>query len=134
MFVHTLTVRFRDLDALNHVNNSVYLTYLEEARIAYMTDRQVNSLAVPEQGTILAHCEIDYRRPAALGDRLRVELAVGVIRFSSFEFTYRVLRDRDNALIAQARTVQVCYNYRLGTPIRIPSAWIPVLQADQAGV
>lgn len=131
MFTHTLTVRFRDLDALNHVNNSVYLTYLEETRIAYMAARQVGGLTNPEQGTILAHCEIDYRRPALLADTLRIELGIGSIRHSSFEFTYRVIRQADEQLIAQAMTVQVCYNYRLGTPIRIPGDLLQLLQADQ---
>jgi acyl-CoA thioester hydrolase len=129
MFIHTLQVRFRDLDALNHVNNSVYLTYLEETRIAFMNEHQVGGLSSPEQGTILARCEINYRFPAKLGDTLTVEMRVGEVRRSSFEFLYRVVRQDDHKLIAEAKTVQVCYNYVLNTPVRVPEEWRRQLQS-----
>jgi acyl-CoA thioester hydrolase len=136
MFTHTLQVRFRDLDALNHVNNSVYLTYLEETRIAFMNAHGVGGLSTPERGTILARCEIDYRYPAKLGDTLNIEMRVGEIRRSSFEFIYRIVRpdQRGAKLIATAKTVQVCYNYILNTPIRVPEDWQLRLQAEQTTV
>lgn len=132
MFTFRLVVRFRDIDALNHVNNSVYLTYLEECRIAYMRETQIGSMGQPEQGTILARCEIDYRYPAILGDELEVRMHVGDIRSSSFQFLYSMIRLRDDKLIAQAMTVQVCYNYVIGAPVRIPLAWREQLQAGQS--
>lgn len=123
MYVHTLKVRFRDLDALNHVNNAVYLTYLEETRIAMMDAIGVSRLMTRERSWILARCEIDYRAPALLGESLRVEVRPGEIRNTSFELTYRVVRDSDNALIAEARSVQVCYDYAHGHPTRVPNEW-----------
>lgn len=121
MFLYTLAVRFRDLDALNHVNNSVYLTYLEESRIAFMRETQVGSLDDPEQGTILAHCNIDYRLPAVLGDTLVIRVWVGEIRRSSFELRYLIERKMDATTIAEAQTIQVCYNYITKQPIRLSS-------------
>jgi acyl-CoA thioester hydrolase len=129
MFTHTLQVRFRDLDALNHVNNSVYLTYLEETRIAFMNATRVGGLFSPEHGTILARCEIDYRHPARLGDVLRIEMSTGKIRNSSFVFAYRIIRESDQKLIAEACTVQVCYNYVLNKPVRVPDEWKVALSA-----
>ena len=131
MFTHTLQVRFRDLDALNHVNNSVYLTYLEETRIAFMHAHHVGGLHTPERGTILARCELDYRFPARLGDTIVIEMQVGAIRRSSFEFVYKLYRQADRKLIAEAKTVQVCYNYVLNTPIRVPEDWLQQLKAEQ---
>jgi acyl-CoA thioester hydrolase len=132
MFTHTLIVRFRDLDALNHVNNSVYLTYLEEARIGYMLARGFGRLANQERGTILARCEIDYRFPAVLADVLEIEMEVGEVRHSSFEFIYRIVRQANRRRIADATTVQVCYNYLLRTPIRVPVQWRSALALDQS--
>lgn len=77
MFVHTLQVRFRDLDAYNHVNNAVYLTYFEEARIAFITAIGMRGLFSPERSTVIAHAEIDYRAPAQLGDRLDIAVRTG---------------------------------------------------------
>jgi acyl-CoA thioester hydrolase len=134
MFTHSINIRFRDLDALRHVNNSVYLTYLEEARIAYMQERQAGTLFDPQHGTIMAHSEIDYRFPATLGDTLVIEMNVGIIRSSSFEFIYTLYRQSDRRVIATAMTVMVCYSYVLNTPVRLPNEWCKQLEADQVTV
>ena len=134
MFTHVCQVRFRDLDAMRHVNNSVYLTYLEETRIAYMNARRSGSLFDAEHGTIMARSEINYRFPATLGDALVIEMTVGQIRRSSFEFDYSLYRQADRRLIAQAKTVMVCYNYTLNMPVRVPDAWLAALRADQPAV
>jgi acyl-CoA thioester hydrolase len=131
MFVHTLSVRFRDLDALNHVNNAVYLTYLEEARLAFSAEMGVDWSRFQEQGFVLARCEIDYRRPALLGDALRIELSVGDMGRSSFEFVYRILRVDDGQLIAEARTTQVCFDFIHNRPTRLPQAWRAALARHQ---
>lgn len=131
MYTHLLSVRFRDLDALNHVNNSVYLTYLEEATIAYMRARGIGGVQGPEEGTILAHCEIDYRYSAVLGDTLNIELTVGAIRNRSFEFIFKITRLSDHKLIAEARAVHVCYNYTLHVSQPVPDSWRDLLAADQ---
>lgn len=132
MFVHTLTVRFRDLDALNHVNNAVYLTYLEEARLAFSAEMGVDWSRFQEQGFVLARCEIDYRRPALLGDTLRIELGVGNLGRSSFEFVYRVTRVDDGQLIAEARTTQVCFDFIRNRPARLPETWRAALARHQS--
>ena len=55
-FVHSETVRFRDVDALGHVNNAVYLTYLEQARIAFLAPMDADQTTM-----ILARAEIDLK-------------------------------------------------------------------------
>ena len=132
MYTHTLKVRFRDLDALNHVNNAVYLTYLEETRIAMMDAIGVSRLMTREKSWILARSEIDYRLPAVMGDVLRIEVHPGEIRNSSFDLRYRIVRDADGRLIAEARSVQVCYDYVHGHPTRVPNEWRERLLAVDA--
>lgn len=127
MFVHTLQVRFRDLDAYNHVNNAVYLTYFEEARIAFITSIGMRSLFSRERSTVIAHAEIDYRAPAQLGDRLDIEVSTGEIRNTSYELCYRITRQSDGALIATGKTVQVCFNFVLNAPTRLPEEWRALL-------
>jgi acyl-CoA thioesterase FadM len=53
----------------------------------------------------------------------------GEIRNSSFMFVYRIIRASDEKLIAEARTVQVCYNYALNKPVRVPDEWKKALAA-----
>lgn len=130
MFAHTLTVRFRDLDAMDHVNNATYLTYLEEARLAFAPEMGVDWPRFRQQGFVIAHCDIDYRHPAVLGDVLTVELTAGAMGRTSFEFLYRILRS-DGRLIAEARTVQVCYDSTRNRLIRLPDEWRRVLARHQ---
>ena len=64
-FVHRERVRFRDLDSLGHVNNAVFLTYLEEARIGYLVPHGAEAANM-----ILARVEIDFRAPLRDGDEI----------------------------------------------------------------
>ena len=127
MFTHTLTPRFNDMDIYNHVNNAVYLTYFEEARVAFMSASGLRSLYTRESSTIVAHADIDYKAPAKLGDVLDIEVSVSGVRNSSYALSYRVTRREDNALIATGSTVQVCFNFVLNAPTRIPEAWRTIL-------
>jgi acyl-CoA thioester hydrolase len=128
IFTHQLEVRFRDCDAMGHVNNAVYLTYLEQARFAHW---RANGLgghtldsapaddggpAIP--GVIVARVEIDYRRAAKHGDVLRVHLGVAAIGRSSFTYEYEIV-DATETLIANARTVIVRFDYAAGRSVPI---------------
>ena len=130
VFSHQLEVRFRDCDAMGHVNNAVYLTYLEEARFHHwrasgIAKRALNSApasdaGVPDDvaGVIVARVEIDYRRPAKYGDLLRIDIGVAAIGRTSFTYEYDIL-DASNAVIATARTVIVRFDYAAGKPVPI---------------
>jgi acyl-CoA thioester hydrolase len=130
IFIHRLEVRFRDCDPMGHVNNAVYLTYLEQARFSHWRatgltltngERGVSrpsGLPAPEDipGVILARVEIDYRRPAKYGDWLDVRLGIASFGRSSFTYEYEI-RDTDGALIAEARTVLVRFDYVAGRAV-----------------
>ena len=121
-FVHQLEVRFRDCDPMGHANNAVYLTYLEQARFAHWRalwkyrqdgwDRRV-------PGVILARAEVDYRGQAREGDVLDIQLNIAKLGRTSFHYEYRIT-DQKGALILEARTVQVMYDYAQGKPVVIP--------------
>jgi conserved hypothetical protein TIGR00051 len=98
-----IQVRFRDLDALGHVNNAVYLTYLEVARAAYFSRLEPDW--VGKGRFILARAEVDFLRPILLQDP--VEVGVRVVRLgrSSFDMEYLVLAAGEEA--ARGKTVQV---------------------------
>lgn len=116
---HRLEVRFRDCDPMGHVNNAVYLTYLEQARFAHWREIWgMNFERLPEgtPGVILAHAEIDYRRPAKYGDHLEVRISLESIGRTSFSYRYDIV-DGDDQLIATARSVQVMYDYATSKPV-----------------
>jgi len=133
MFIHTLTPRFADLDTYNHVNNAIYLTYFEEARIAHMSMIGLRQLLTPRCSTIIAHAEVDYKAPAKLGDTLDIGVRVSAVRNSAFTLSYQVTRRGDGVLMATGNTVQVCFNFELNSPTRIPDEWRKILGADADG-
>jgi acyl-CoA thioester hydrolase len=131
MFVHQLEVRFRDCDPMGHVNNAVYLTYLEQARFAHWRElwkyRQEGwDRRVP--GVILARAEVDYRGQAREGDLLDVRISVAKLGRTSFHYEYEVV-DQKGQLVLEARTVQVMYDYAAGKPVEIPDAIRRMLDA-----
>jgi acyl-CoA thioester hydrolase len=121
-FVHRDTVRFRDVDAMGHVNNAVYLTYLEDARISFL--RRIGA-DVPEM--ILARAEIDFRSPLSEGDELQIGVRPARVGTKSFELEYE-LRVGDK-LAAEAKTVIVSYDYAARQPVAVPDHWREKLAA-----
>jgi acyl-CoA thioester hydrolase len=134
IFTHRIEVRFRDCDPLDHVNNAVYLTYLEQARIAHWRSLWGfrTAEAVPEMpGVILARAEIDYRRPARFGDLLDVRIGVSAIGRTSFTYEYEIV-DRDSNVVATARTVLVMYDYAASKPVAVPDSLREMLRQPPA--
>jgi acyl-CoA thioester hydrolase len=100
-----IEIRWNDLDVYAHVNNAIYLTYLEEVRDEWLSA----SLGDPAQiwNWVLVHVEIDYRRELALAD----DFAVASCRLdrlgNSSVTTREEIRTLDGELAAEAKSVLV---------------------------
>jgi acyl-CoA thioester hydrolase len=119
-FVHRERVRFRDLDPMGHVNNAVFLTYMESARTAFLIELGAAS-GVHDLPIIVARIEIDFRSPAGLGDEVEVGVRAGRFGTKSFDLEYE-LRAGDR-LLAEAKSVCVGYDYATGETVAIPDDW-----------
>ena len=125
MFVHRETVRFRDLDSMGHVNNAVFLTYLEEARIAFLFGRGATT-----DSLIVARVEIDYRSPVRLGETVDVGVRCTRLGTKSFDLEYELRVDGE--VVAEAKSVQVTFDYERGEAIPVPEDWREKLTAVAA--
>ena len=115
-----LDVRFRDHDALGHVNNAVYATYCEEARVRYYRDVLDRSV-VSGVSTVLAHFEIDYARAVAEVPSVTVAAGVTDVGESSFDMAYEVRVDGEAAATAEA--TQVVYDADADESRPVPDEW-----------
>lgn len=109
-FRYNVRVVWRDLDAAGHVNNAVYLTYMESARTAAyyaMTGGQEPR----DLDIILARATIDFRSPASLHEDLVVEVRPGRVGSTSFALLYDVREARTGRLVAEGESVQVAFDY-----------------------
>lgn len=105
-----IEVRFRDMDSMGHVNNAVFFTYFENARIAYW--RAVPAIRSRKSlDYILARAECDFRSPATVEDALACHIRVGSFGRSSFTFEYLLRDERTGRVVAEGRTVQAVYDY-----------------------
>ena len=116
-FAYPIQVRWRDTDPFGHVNNAVFASYLEHARVELWREQLGNgsSAGIPFW---ISHLEVDFRRPLALDDHVEVGISVGELGGASFEFHYRI--EVDGKLAATAATMQVCVNPETGRPQRMP--------------
>ena len=106
-------VPYGDVDAMGHLNNVAYLRYLEWARQKYWLAMR-GSIDFLDIDFVVAHAEIDYRASVTMGEVLDVEIHVSRMGKSSFDFSYRVTRP-DGSLVAEAKTTQVCFDWRSRT-------------------
>jgi len=110
-----IDVRFADLDALNHVNHAVFITYLEHARFRWWAE-YLDGRPFAEEGFVIARVEVDYRKPIVLGDQVRVDLRCAHVGHTSFALAYKVIRTRDEVVMAEGQTVQVMMDFGTGRP------------------
>ena len=118
--VHEIVPRFRDTDAMGHINNAVYVTYLEVARQVYWKrlDQHADYRRVP---FILAGVHIDFRSEALVSEVLEAGLRLEWIGEKSFAFPDRIWEKTTRRTVAEATTVQVCYDYAAKKTIPMPA-------------
>ena len=107
-FTHRERVRFRDCDPMGHVNNAVYSTYLEQARIGVLGGLDP---------FILARVEIDFRAELRAGEEVEVATRCSRVGTKSFDLEH-VIR-ADGRVVAEAKSVLVGYDYEAGRSVPI---------------
>ncbi len=120
-FSTEIEVRFADLDAYGHVNNAVYLTYLETARTKLLQEGFVEFM---NNGLLflVVRVECDYKKPIDLTDRVVVKLRVERIGNTSFDIAYTI-HNGQGIVFAEAKTTMVCYDQRQGRTTRVPAGF-----------
>ncbi|WP_055530642.1 acyl-CoA thioesterase [Streptomyces graminilatus] len=114
--IYRCPLRWADMDAYGHVNNVVFLRYLEEARIDFLFRPDKDF----QQGSVVARHEIDYKRQLVHRHTpVDIELWVTRIRAASFTLTYEV-KDPDQMYV-KASTVIVPFDFATQRPRRITS-------------
>ena len=117
-----IPVQWGDLDALNHVNHTVFLTWMETARMLYFYEVGMMELYENSNiGPILARIEVDYKFPVVFPDEVKVQTSVSRIGNSSFDMKYQISSlSREGEVAATGKVVGVLVDYNTGKPIPIP--------------
>jgi len=116
-----LSVAPADIDQLGHVNNVVYVRWIQEVAAAHWFAAAPPELVRDVVWVVLRH-EIDYKRPAKQGDAIVATTWVGDATGTRFERFVEITRANDPALLAQARSVWCPLDAKTGRPRRIDPA------------
>ena len=135
-----IEVRWRDLDALGHVNNAVFFTYFEFARLSYLRallgdDFEVDPATSLPRGYqfILAEVTCHFRSPITLADRPVVAIHVSRVGHKSFVFEYRMTDRVTGRLLAEGCSTQVWYDYAAGQSVPAPEEAVERMGRLQGG-
>lgn len=100
-------VRYKDLDPMGHVNNAVYVTYLEYARTRWYLEEMLHRGV--ELKFVVVRLELDYLRPILISDKVQVEMWVTEVGTSSFTMEYQLTNGKE-VVYTRAKSIQVRFN------------------------
>ena len=129
LFRMPVALRWRDLDAFNHVNNANFLTYLEEARIRWFASWE-GEWVTDATAPLLAAVQLNYRQPIPYPADVAVELFTERLGNSSVTVGHRIVSDDGGTLYADGHVVMVWIDRASGRPTPLPDV---VRAACQAG-
>ncbi len=118
-------IMFFDTDCAAVVHNIAYLRHIEVARtlLAEQLGMGLRDMAASGRFPVVVRTEIDYRRPAVLGDKLVIDGWLDSVERMRFWCAFEVRRPDDNTLIVQARQMLALVQMPGGKPIRLPADW-----------
>lgn len=124
-YYRDIDIRFRDLDALGHVNNVVYLTYVEQCRIGYFNEVIAEKYDWTKVGVLLARSEINYLKPVLMTDTLKCGLECIRIGNKSLDFSFKIFRQTNGQWdeVASGINVLVSFDHNINQSVAIPSEW-----------
>ena len=133
MFKHKtpIEIRFADIDAFGHVNNAVFLTYFEQARVSYFDKVLGWNYDWSKEGVIVARSEVDYMIPIHFRDTIIIYTHCSRMGNKSFDISYQIIKVDDNTkemLMADGVTVMVAFDYISKKSIEVPGAWKELIQ------
>jgi acyl-CoA thioester hydrolase len=122
-FHHPVAVQAADIDELEHASNLVYLRWVQEAAVAHSASLGLDGAAYRARGQsfVVRRHEIDYLRPALLGEQLLVETRVATMSAASSLRRTRILRAADGAELCRAVTDWAYIDLARARAVRIPA-------------
>jgi acyl-CoA thioester hydrolase len=120
------------MDALGHVNNVVYLQYLESARIGFFEDKGWNSVEIGStgQGPVVVAQTFNYRRQLHYPAEVEVGVACTEVRRRSFVLSYGVFRKGSDELIGDGNTILAWLDYTANKSVEIPAGVLAYLTQE----
>ncbi len=134
LYALTIPVRWGDMDALGHVNNAAYFTYMEQVRVGWLASVGAEALSPSaREGSVIVNACCTFNKPITYPAALRVQMHGGAPGRTSFE-SYYTLQDATTDVVYATGTARVVWvNYASGRAIPLPAFLRRHLPADDTG-
>lgn len=127
-FYHPIEIRYSDLDPQGHVNNARYLSFMEQARLAYVREVGIwDGGSFLDLGIILANAQISFKAPLFWGQPVRVGMRIAHLGEKSMDSLYRVENTQTGQLSAEGSSALVTYDYHQSKTVSIPDSWRKII-------
>ena len=123
-FATSLRVRIQDINYANHVGHDTFISLMHEARVCFLHHLGYTEADIEGRAILIADLAVTYKAQARHRDRLTCEIAAGEFNKYGCDIFYRMTHARNNALILEAKTGIVFFNYRENKVTRIPKAFV----------
>ena len=130
-FYYPIEVRYADLDPQGHVNNACYLSYFEQARVAYLIHLELfgRDWSFQEIGMIIAESRVTYKAPIHFGRELKVGVRTSRLGNKSMLMEYSIFDVETGLEMTSGATALVAFDYNLNQTIPVPDNWRAAITA-----
>jgi acyl-CoA thioester hydrolase len=133
-FFHPIEIRYGDIDAQRHVNNARYFTFMEQARIHYLTKLDLwDAINFDQVGIILAEQACTYLAPITLQHTIEVGVRTERMGSKSIEMKYCLRDVTSHQELATGFAILVAYDYQQRDSISIPAEWREIIESFESG-
>ncbi|MCX8212506.1 MAG: thioesterase family protein [Lewinella sp.] len=130
----TLPVQWGDMDAANHVNNAVYIRWVESARLAYFVEMGMDTtFRGADAGPILAWQDCKYIFPVTFPDTVTIGVRTLQVELDRFRMECGIFSEQHDRLVAIAKQVIVPYSFNKLHKVAMPEAWLAGIDRIEEG-
>ena len=122
-FTTQIKIRIADINYGNHLANHVYLELMQEARLQFFMHYGYSEKNLGGKGVIMGDTAIVFKHECFYGDVLNVAVIPADFGVKSFDLLYKLTRESDGAIVCEAKTGMVCYDYEIQKTVEVPEAF-----------
>lgn len=123
-----LQMRFNDIDMLGHLNNSVYLTFMDLAKAKYFNEVNGDPVDISTMGIVVVNINANFCVPTFFDEEIEVETAVIAIGDKSMTLEQRIYSVPDHQVKCSCRTVMAGFDVKTNTGMSISEEWVKKIE------
>jgi acyl-CoA thioester hydrolase len=130
LFTTSIPIQITDINYGNHLGNDKLLGIIHEARVRFLQHFDMSELDVGGTSLIMGESIVIYKNESFYGDVLTVKIWADDISTAAFDLLYEVstIREGKSIVVAQSKTVMICFDYTVRKTRAIPQKLLNVIQ------